>query len=113
MIPRPTDITLPARYACLSHTMTPNPSKSDSSAGGLTSDGEPYQRNSDSEAAQHEVSERIQADSRGHLGNTHPNNPCALLTTHNGVGSTGTVVRPEGHTVILDIGATDDILPLT
>ena len=84
--------------------MTPDPSMSESSAGGLTSDSEPYQRSSGSEAAEHEVSERIQAHSRGHLGHTHPNNPCALLTTHNGVGNTGTVMRPEGHTVILDIG---------
>ena len=111
MMPRPTAMNLPARIACMSHTMTPDPSMSESSAGGgLTSDSEPYQRSSGSEAAEHEVSKRIQAHSRGHIGHTHPNNPCTLLTTHRGVGTTSTVERPEGHTVILDIGATDDLI---
>ena len=33
IVPRPADTTLHTRHACLSHTMTPNPSKSDNSAG--------------------------------------------------------------------------------
>ena len=110
MMPRPTAMNLPARIACMSHTMTPDPSMSESSAGGLTSDSEPYQRSSGSEAAEHEVSKRIQAHSRGHIGHEHPDNPFTMLTTHKGGGTTGTVERPEGHTVILDIGATDDLI---
>ena len=86
--------------------VTPDPSRFPT--GGLTDNSRPCQTTSEgtNEAATHQASKKEEAYSRGHLG---PNNPTTLLTTHTGAVE-GNGTHTEGHSVILDIGATHDII---
>ena len=103
----PIPLSHPPVHALLAK-VTPDPSRIPT--GGLTSNSRPCQTASaTSKAAAHQASEKEQAHSRGHLGPPHPNNPTTFLTTNTGVAHGGGT-HTEGHSVILDIGATHDII---